>query len=190
MNFVWPALMVVSALVASASPGVAGYDSAMVCALLTPQELAAAGIAITAQGLMPDESLFLKKGELPGLITDVQIDECTSEMAVEYPAFPIRWSVGTSKDPMDRKAWDKMVEALGQGTRESAEHVEQRFTIEGVDCETFSWSDKTGKQTYAMSCTGHKGIRHVTLEVAHLDRTKLLPVKAVKQLLDKMFARL
>ncbi len=93
MNVAWLVLMTLSALVVSASPSVAAYDSTKVCGLLTPQELMAAGIAITAQGLMPDESLFLKKGELPGLITDVQIDECTSEMAVEYVALPSagRW---------------------------------------------------------------------------------------------------
>jgi hypothetical protein len=190
MNVAWPVLMTLSALVVSASPSVAAYDSTKVCGLLTPQELMAAGIAITAQGLMPDESLFLKKGELPGLITEVQIDACTSEMAVEYPALPVRWSVGTSKDPIAKKAWDKMADALGQDEKESADPVAQRFTIEGVDCETFSWSEKAGKRTYAMSCTGHKGTRHVTLEVAHVDRAKLLPAKTVKQLLDKMLARL
>ena len=190
MNVAWLVLMTLSALVVSASPSVAAYDFTKVCGLLTPQELMAAGIAITAQGLMPDESLFLKKGELPGLITDVQIDECTSEMAVEYVAFPVRWSVGTTKDPIDKKAWDKMADALGQDEKDGADHAEQHFTIEGVDCERFSWLEKAGKRTYAMSCTGHKGTRHVTLEVAHVDQAKLLPAKTVKQLLDKMLARL
>jgi hypothetical protein len=190
MKLVWSVFMALSTLMASASPTVAAYDATKVCALLTPQELMAAGIAITAQGLMPDESLFLKKGELPGLVTDLQIDECTSEMAVEYTAFPVRWSVGTAKDPIDKKTWDKMAEAIGQDEKEGADHPDQRFTIEGVDCEMFSWPEKAGKRTYAMNCTGQKGTRYVTLEVAHADRAKLLPAKTVKQLLDKMLARL
>ncbi|MGZ8367024.1 MAG: hypothetical protein ACXWWG_11990 [Nitrospira sp.] len=103
MNVAWPVLMTLSALVVSASPSVAAYDSTKVCGLLTPQELKAAGIAITAQGLMPDESLFLKKGELPGLITEVQIDACTSEMAVEYPALPVAGRWGRAKIQLTRK---------------------------------------------------------------------------------------
>ncbi|MEK6639904.1 MAG: hypothetical protein AABZ17_04455, partial [Nitrospirota bacterium] len=141
-------------------------------------------------GLFPDDSVSLKKGSVPGLITDMQMEQCTSEIATHDTDFPVRWSVATTKDPIDKKAWDKMADALDQDKEGKADDSERRLIIEGIDCETFSWPEKSGKHIYAVSCTAHKGARHVTLEFAHTDRAKLLPAKTVKQLLDKMLARL
>lgn len=177
-------------LLLGASQGVGAYDSAKVCGLLTPQELKTAGITLTAQGLMADEPQFVPKGTMPGLITDLQMNECASEMAVEYTAFPVRWSVTTTKDRIDRTTWNNMSDALDAQEKKIPDPAEQQFIIEGIDCETFSWSAKAGKRVYAMSCTGHKEFHHVTLEFAHGDRAKLPPAKTVKQLLDKMLARL
>jgi hypothetical protein len=120
----------------------------------------------------------------------MQMDQCTSEMASHDTAFPVRWSVTTTKDPIDKKAWDKMADALDQDENEKADDSERQLIIEGIDCETFSWPEKSGKHIYAVSCTAHKSTRHVTIEFAHADRTKLLPAKTVKRLLDKMLTRL
>jgi hypothetical protein len=177
-------------LLLGASRSVGAYDSTKVCALLTPQELTTAGITLTAQGLMAGEPQFVPKGIVPGLVTDLQANECTSEMAVEYTAFPVRWSVTTSKDRIDRATWNKMSDALDGQEKKIPDPAEQQFVIEGMDCETFSWLAKGGKRIYAMSCTGHKEFHHVTLEFAHGDRAKLPPAKTVKQLLDKILARL
>jgi hypothetical protein len=190
MKFDWLVSTAVAVLMLGVSPSFAASNSTKVCALLTREELMATGVAITAQGLMPDDPVSLKKGSLPGLITDIKIDQCTSEMAAHDTAFPVRWSVGTTKDPIDKKAWEKMADALDQDEKESAGDSEQRLTIDGTDCETFSWPEKAGKHIYAVSCTAHKGAHHVTLEFSHTERAKLLPAKTVKQLLDKMLARL
>jgi hypothetical protein len=190
MKLDWLISTAVAVLMLGVSPSFAASDSTKVCTLLTLEELMAAGIAITAQGLMPDDPVSLKKGSVPGLITDIQIDQCTSEMAAHDTAFPVRWSVGTTKDPIDKKAWEKMADALDQDEKESEGDSEQRLTIDGTDCETLSWQEKVGKHIYAVSCTAHKGAHHVTLEFSHTDRTKLLPAKTVKRLLDKMLARL
>ena len=190
MKLDWPISSALAVLVLGVSPSFAASNSTKVCDLLTHEELMAAGVAITAQGLMPDHPVSLKKGSLPGLITDVEIEQCTSEMAAHYTAFPVRWSVGTTKDPIDKNAWEKMADALDQDEKESADDSEQRLTIDGTDCETFSWPEKAGKHIYEVSCTAHKGAHHVTLEFTHAERAKLLPAKTVKQLLDKMLARL
>lgn len=190
MKFNWLISTAVAVLALGASPSFAASGATKICALLTREELMAAGIAITAQGVIPDDSVSLKKGSLPGLITDIKMDQCTSEMAAHDTAFPVRWSVGTTKDPIDKKAWEKMADALDQDENESGGDSEQRLTIEGTDCETLSWPEKSGKQIYAITCTAHKGAHHITLEFAHTDRAKLLPAKTVKRLLDKMLARL
>lgn len=188
MKLQWLASTAVAMLVIGVAPSFAALDSTKICALLTREELAATGVAIT--GLFPDDSVSLKKDSVPGLITDMQMDQCTSEMAAHDTAFPVRWSVATTKDPIDKKAWDKMADALDQDEKEKADDSERRLIIEGIDCETFSWPEKSGKHIYAVSCTAHKSTRHVTIEFAHTDRAKLLPAKTVKQLLDKMLTRL
>lgn len=188
MKLNWLISTALAVLVLGVSPSFAASDSTKVCALLTREELMTAGVVIT--GLFPDDSVSLKKGSVPGLITDIQIDQCTGEMAAHYTAFPVRWSVGTTKDPIDKKAWEKMADTLDQDEKESAGDSEQRLTIEGTDCETFSWPEKAGKHIYAVNCGALKGVHHVTLEFAHTDRSKLLPAKTVKRLLDKMLARL
>ncbi len=189
MKLDWLVSTSVTVLVLGVSSSFAASDSTKVCALLTREELMAAGVAITAQGLMPDDPVSLKKGSLPGLITDIQIDQCTSEMAAQYTAFPVRWSVGTTKDPIDKKAWEKMADALDQDEKKSAGDSEQRLTTEGIDCYTFS-GPMNGKQIYEVGCTAFKSNHSVTLEFAQIDKAKLPPAKTVKQLLDKMLARL
>ena len=188
MKLDWLISTALAVLVLGVSPSFAASDSTKVCALLTREELMTAGVAIT--GLFPDDSVSLKEGSVPGLITDIQIDQCTSEMAAHDTAFPVHWSVGTTKDPIDKKAWEKMADTLDQDEKESAGDSEQRLSIEETDCETFSWPEKAGKHIYAVNCGALKGVHHVTLEFAHTDRAKLLPAKTVKRLLDKMLARL
>ncbi len=187
VRLVFPTVMV---LLFGTPWSVDAFDSTRVCGLLTPQELKAVGITLTTQGLMPTDPVFVKKGEAPGVTTDIRVDSCSNEMAVEYAAFPVSWSVVTAKDRIDKKAWDNMAEALDDQEKKGTDPSAQQFVIDGVDCETMSWPEKAGKRIYAVSCTGHKEFSHVTLEFAHRERTKLLAAKSVKQLLDKMLARL
>ncbi|THJ16407.1 MAG: hypothetical protein CAF42_014725 [Nitrospira sp. CG24B] len=178
---------VVAAIILSPSLSLALSDSLKICTLLTREELASVGVAVT--GLFPDDSASLKKGSLPGLITDMQMDQCTSEMAGQYTAFPVRWSVSTTKDPIDKKAWEQMADALDQNEKKSAGDSEQRLTIEGIDCSTFS-GPMNGKQIYEVGCTAFKSNHSVTLEFAQIDKAKLPPAKTVKRLLDKILSRL
>jgi hypothetical protein len=136
MRVRWLISTAVATILLSASPGLAASDSFKVCALLTREELAAAGVAIA--GLFPDDPVSLKKDSMPGLITDMQAHECTSEMATQYTAFPVSWSVATTKDLIDKKAWDQMSRALDEDEKQSGDPAERQFTIDGVDCETFS----------------------------------------------------
>ena len=188
MKLEWLTSTAVATLVLGVSPSFATLDSTKVCTLLTREELAANGVAIT--GLFPDDSVSIKKGSVPGfLLPDMQMDQCTSEMAAHYMAFPARWSVATTKDPIDKKAWEQMADALDQDKKGSADYSEQRLTIEGIDCYTFS-GPIDGKRVYEVGCSAFKSNHSVTLEFAQIDKAKLPPVKTVKRLLDKMLTRL
>lgn len=166
-------------------------DGVKACALLTRDEVASAGVSVTARGLMPDEPVVLKKGSLPGIVTDMRMDQCTTEMAAGYAAFPARWSVASTKEALDKKAWDKMNEALSEGEKKEPDPAQKAVNIDGVDCETFSWPEKKGgKRIYAISCSAFKGKRVVSLEFAQTDKSKLPSAKTTKQLLDVMLKRL
>ncbi len=182
-------LVVVSSL-AIPWPAIA-QEGVKICSLLTREEVASAGAAVTSRGLMADEPAMLKKGSLPGIVTDMRMDQCTTEMAGGYAAFPARWSVASTKEALDKKTWDKMNEALSEGEKKEPDPAQKAVTIEGVDCETFSWLEKKGgKRIYAVGCTALKGKRMVSLEFAQADKGKLPSAKATKQLLDVMLKRL
>jgi hypothetical protein len=166
-------------------------EGVKVCSLLTRDEVASAGATVTSRGLMADEPVMLKKGSLPGIVTDVRMDQCTTEMAASYAAFPARWSVASTKEALDKKTWDKMNEALSEGEKKEPDPAQKAVNIEGVDCDTYSWLEKKGgKRIYTVNCTALKGKRIVSLEFAQADKAKLPSAKATKQLLDVMLKRL
>ena len=103
-------------------------DGVKACALLTRDEVASAGVSVTARGLMPDEPVVLKKGSLPGIVTDMRMDQCTTEMAAGYAAFPARWSVASTKEALDKKAWDKMNESLSEGEKKEPDPAQKAYS--------------------------------------------------------------
>lgn len=183
------AMILVVSFLAVPWPAVA-QEGVKVCALLTREEVSSAGAVVTAR-LMADEPVMLKKGSLPGIVTDMRMDQCTTEMAAAYAAFPARWSVASTKEALDKKAWDKMNEALSEGEKKEPDPAQKAVNIEGVDCENFSWLEKKGgKRIYAVNCSALKGKRMVSLEFAQADKGKLPSAKTTKQLLDVMLKRL
>jgi hypothetical protein len=182
-------ILIAGALVAPLS--VIAQDAVKACALLTPEDLSIVGIRVTAKGLFPDDSVLLKKGQITGLVTDLRMDQCTSAMDANFAAFPVRWSVATAKEAIDKKTWDQMNVALDAEEKKQPDPAAKAIKIDGVDCETFSWLEKkAGKRIYAINCGALKGKRLASLEFAHSDSTKLPPALAVKQLLDKLLGRL
>lgn len=59
MKLDWLISTSVAVLMLGVSPSFAASNSTKVCDLLTREELMAAGVAITAQGLMPDAPVSL-----------------------------------------------------------------------------------------------------------------------------------
>lgn len=167
--------------------------SLKVCSLLSKEDLLTAGIAVTARGLFADDPVTLKKGSLPGLSTDMRLEQCTSEMSGQFAAFPVRWSVATARDAMDRKAWKQMLEALDKGEEKdkNASPDDKSTRVGDADCENFSWLEKkNGPRIFAVNCGTTTARQQLTLEFAHRDKTKLPSVNKTKELLDKMLGRL
>lgn len=175
-------------LALNALPSVAAPDSTKICALLTRDELAGAGVAVT--GLFPDDSVLIKKGSVPGFsLPDMQMEGCGSEIGAHYMTLPVRWSVATTKDPIDKKAWKQMADALDRDKKGSADDSElQLMTIEGIECHTVSWPID-GKRIYEVGCGTIKNNQAIELVFGQIDKAKLPPAKTVKRLLDKMLAR-
>jgi hypothetical protein len=162
-----------------------------VCSLLTPSEIASVGVKISANALIVDGPTPLKKGAIPGLSTDLLMYQCTGEFSKNFAAFLVRWDLALAKDALDKKAWKKLNETLDNGEKKDPGSNEKLTVISGTECSEFSWAEKKGgKRIYAVNCGEIKGKQMVSLEFANDDQKKLPSVSQVKQLLDKMLARL
>ncbi len=176
MKLNWLISTVVATLVLGVSPSFAASDSTKTCALLTRDELAGAGVAVT--GLFPDDPTLITKDSAPEWsLPDIQMEGCRSEMGAHY-LFPVSWSVGTTKDPIDKKAWKQMSDALDRDTKGNAAVADvseqQLMTIEGIECGTYSWPFD-GKRNYGVSCGTIKNNQAIHLVFEQIDKAKLPP---------------
>jgi hypothetical protein len=178
-------LVLFDPVAATAQTGVA-----KVCNLLTKEELAAVGVAI--KQLLPDDSVSLKKGQIPGLTLDVRMEQCTSPTTAATVIFPVRWSVVSVQQPMDKQAWKKLAEAIGADDEKKTPDPEAKdFSIGTAECATYSWIQSKGaKRISLLQCADVKERQQASVEFAHTDRSKLPSPQQVKQLLDKLLSRL
>jgi hypothetical protein len=185
-------LTAVAIVLLVAAPNVAFSQgtSTKVCDLLTKAELSAAGL--TVDRLLPDYPAFVKKGSVPGVNVDSRIDQCLPSTALEDGTFPVRWSVFTLAEPLDKKRWQQLAEAMeAKEPKAVADPSLREFRIGDSDCETRTWYlNKTAKPILVVSCTEGKGRYQVSVEVTHRDPRKLVSPEKVKLLLDRILGRL
>jgi hypothetical protein len=151
------------------------------------------GISLNAQGLEP-ESMLLTKEEMKKmppsmrLNTDIKVDTCMSEFAADFTAPPVGWSVNTPKERLDKKAVYQWHKKFHLHLLDENDAADQHVSIDEVDCLIHTDIDE--KPLHEIACFGHKDGHYVLLGLTHKDKAKLPSAKTVKQLLDKMLARL
>ncbi len=159
------------------------------CTLVLPAELATIGVPPAARNTFDDDVVSIKPGQIPGITTALRMAQCTTSYET-FGAFPARWSVLTTADPMTKARWTALNKALDDDDDRQASPDDEQMVVGGVDCERLSYLAEKGKRVHALACYGFRGTHAVTLEVAAAQKAQLPAPLVIKQQLDRMLARL
>jgi hypothetical protein len=166
----------------------AAQPNLKVCALLTPAELAGAGVTLTPRGLFADDPVTATRAAIPGLPADLRIAQCTSEYVVAIGDFPVRFSVMTASKALDRTGWDAVSKAIEDDDAPSGGTV---IKVGEANCERLTQpSTEKGRTVAVLGCTVSSGVYSLTVEVARQDLSQLPAPAKVASLLTLMKQRL
>jgi hypothetical protein len=159
------------------------------CRLISVAELGAAGIKLQG-GLADDDSMQIDKGTLPGVPSELRIDQCVSPVGREG-ILPVRLTVAHAKAPLDRRAWKVMNVSLERDEKPAADATSEVVKGTRFDCELLTWPTRTRNlRIHEIVCVGYKDRRQVALAFNEFDRAKLPSVQTVAGLLEKVLGRL
>jgi hypothetical protein len=162
--------------------------SLKVCSLLTPAEMAAAGVTLSSRGLFPDDPVTLTRAVEPALPSDVWVAQCTSAYEPALADFPIRFSVMKASKALSRPDWDAVGKALAEDDdpppgpiTEVGEHRCERYT---------QTASRKGVAAAVLACTVASGPYFLTVEIARSSAAQLPTPAQGAALLSQMKRRL
>ena len=159
------------------------------CRLLSVPEIEAIGFKVP-EPLLDDDSNLIKKGALPGIHSDLRLDQCTSQVGLAA-IVPYRLGVASSKEPADKRSWQAMAKALDNEEKASKDSSPELVKVEQTECEYTAWTtQRPNTRIHELSCYGFKGNRMVTLSFNAFDRVNLPAPQKMLLLLNKILSRL
>lgn len=184
----WPATLCATLVLFGPIPAWA-QTPIKACQLLSASDLAIAGTRFAGK-LFDDDSTLIRKGELPGIGFDLQIDQCHSEVGA-HGIVPVRLSLAQTRDAISRRGWEDLNRALDKDEKPSKGVISEALKVDGNDCEYLSWPTRaSGTRIHQIGCTAYLARHLVTLEFNDFDRAKLPSAQTVSSLLGRSVARI
>lgn len=179
-----PAIGAVSIAVLLLMPATSWAQKAIVCGLVTLQEVAAVS-PIAVGKLTPEGPSLLTAKQVAALPATLAVEQCTSDVRMSG-AVALRVGLLKAERELSAVEWQKAEKAL-EDPKEAALPV-QPLAIPGALCWQHSWGTK--KVVHEVACSRVKGPFHLTIGFEHEDRSKLPAAAKVGDLLSLAMTRL
>lgn len=165
-------------------PAMSWAQKAIVCSLVTIQEIAATS-SVAVGKLASEGPSQLTAKQVAGLPASLAVEQCTGEVRTSG-AVALRIGLLKAERELNAAEWQKAEKAV-EDPKEAASPV-QPLSIAGALCWQHSWGAK--KVLHEVACSRIKGPFHLTIGFEHEDRSKLPPAAKVSDLLTLATTRL